>query len=166
MFVVKQCGEAFNFCKVVILHLLLFFLFSPSWVRFSVFLAFFKKIVYVLNINIFAFIEEASTKLDVLINIVSKSFFHTLVFDLNVGGICVSETEIVDLITFFQKQQMTGTVFYKKWLFRCPQIFIAYISIYLRNFTFQSCWIVLSVALSCCTTLVCFCEALSPPFYV
>ena len=78
------------------------------------FLAFFKKIVYVLNINIFAFIEEASTKLDVLINIVSKSFFHTLVFDLNVGGICVSETEIVDLITFFQKQQMTGTVFYKK----------------------------------------------------
>lgn len=77
------------------------------------FLAFFKKIVYVLNINIFAFIEEASTKLDVLINIVSKSF-HTLVFDLNVGGICVSETEIVDLITFFQKQQMTGTVFLQK----------------------------------------------------
>ena len=44
------------------------------------FLAFFKKIVYVLNINIFAFIEEASTKLDVLINIVSKSFSHTRIW--------------------------------------------------------------------------------------
>lgn len=80
MFVVKQCGEAFNFCKVVILRLLSFFLFSPSWVRFLVFLAFFKKIVYVLNINIFAFIEEASTKLDVLINIVSKSFSHARIW--------------------------------------------------------------------------------------
>lgn len=37
---------------------------------------FLQKIVYVLNINIFAFIEEASTKLDVLINVVSKSFTH------------------------------------------------------------------------------------------
>ena len=80
MFVVKQCGGAFNFWKVVILRLLSFFLFSPSWVRFLVFLAFFKKIVYVLNINIFAFIEEASTKLDVLINIVSKSFSHARIW--------------------------------------------------------------------------------------
>lgn len=80
MFVVNQCGEAFNFCKVVILRLLSFFLFSPSWVRFLVFLAFFKKIVYVLNINIFAFIEEASTKLDVLIKIVSKSFSHARIW--------------------------------------------------------------------------------------
>ena len=44
------------------------------------FLAFFKKIVYVLNINIFAFIEEASTKLDVLINIVPKSFSHARIW--------------------------------------------------------------------------------------
>lgn len=77
---IAWCGEAFNFCKVVILRLLSFFLFSPSWVRFLVFLAFFKKIVYVLNINIFAFIEEASTKLDVLINIVSKSFSHARIW--------------------------------------------------------------------------------------
>lgn len=43
-----------------------------------------------------------------------RNLLDTLVFDLNVGGICVSETEIVDLIIFFQKQQMTGTVFLQK----------------------------------------------------
>ena len=46
--------------------------------------------------------------------ILFRNLFHTLVFDLNVGGIRVSETEIVDLITLFQKQQMTGTVFLQK----------------------------------------------------
>lgn len=164
MFVVKQCGEAFNFCKVGILRLLSFFLFSPSWVRFLVFLAFFKKIVYVLNINIFAFIEEASTKLDVLINIVSKSFSHSRIWLKCGRNLCLRNRN--SRSDYFFPKTADERYFYKKWLFRYPQIFIAYISIYLVIFTCQSCWIVLSVALSCCTTLVCFCEALSPPFYV
>lgn len=77
------------------------------------FLAFFKKVVYVLNINIFAFIEEASTKLDVLINIVSKSFSHARIW-LKCGRNPCLRNRNSRSDYFFPKQQMTGMVFLQK----------------------------------------------------